>query len=42
MVALNERLPDADKLLPPAGEPGRHEGDAGLWGRWSATVAARF
>jgi hypothetical protein len=26
MVALNERLPDAYKLLPPAGQPGPHEG----------------
>jgi hypothetical protein len=26
MVALNERLGDAYKLLPPAGQPGRHEG----------------
>jgi hypothetical protein len=26
MVALNERLPDAYKLLPPAGQPGPYEG----------------
>lgn len=26
MIALNERLPDAYKLLPPAGQPGPHEG----------------
>jgi hypothetical protein len=26
MVALNERLPDAYKLLPPAGHPGPGEG----------------
>ncbi|MDF2741418.1 MAG: hypothetical protein K0S88_2788 [Actinomycetia bacterium] len=26
MVALNERLSDAYKLLPPAGQPGPHEG----------------
>jgi hypothetical protein len=26
MVALNERLPDNHKLLPPAGQPGPHEG----------------
>jgi hypothetical protein len=26
MVALNERLPDASKLLPPAGHPGPSEG----------------
>jgi hypothetical protein len=26
IVALNERLPDAYKLLPPAGQPSPHEG----------------
>jgi hypothetical protein len=26
MIALNERLPDASKLLPPAGHPGPSEG----------------
>jgi hypothetical protein len=26
MIALNERLPDAYKLLPPAGQPGQGEG----------------
>jgi hypothetical protein len=26
MIALNERLPDADKLLPPVGHPGPGEG----------------
>jgi hypothetical protein len=26
MVALNERLPDASKLLPPVGQPAPHEG----------------
>jgi hypothetical protein len=26
MIALNERLPDAHKLLPPAGQPGPHDG----------------
>jgi hypothetical protein len=26
MIALNERLPDAFKLLPPAGHPGPDEG----------------
>jgi hypothetical protein len=30
MVELNERLPDAGKLLPPAGTPGPHEGRRSL------------
>jgi hypothetical protein len=39
MVALNERLTDAYKLLPPAGWPGPEEGDAGGCGSWSAPGA---
>jgi hypothetical protein len=39
MVALNERLPDAYKLLPPAGQPGPHEGRRRTMGRWSPTAA---
>jgi hypothetical protein len=38
MVALNERLPDAYKLLPPAGQPGPSEGGAARYGNWSPTA----
>jgi hypothetical protein len=34
MVALNERLPDVYKLLPPAGHAGPGEGGAARYGRW--------
>jgi hypothetical protein len=34
MIALNERLPDAFKLLPPAGHPGPVRGAAARCGRW--------
>jgi hypothetical protein len=39
MVALNERLPDAYKLLPPAGHPGRARAGAARCCRWSLTAA---
>jgi hypothetical protein len=39
MVALNERLPDAYKLLPPAGQPARARGGAARCARWSPTAA---
>ena len=39
MVALNERLPDAYKLLPPAGHPCPGEGRAARCCRWSLTAA---
>jgi hypothetical protein len=38
MVALNERLPDAYKLLPPAGQPGPGEGRRRSHGSWSPTA----
>jgi hypothetical protein len=38
MVALNERLPDAYKLRPPAGQPGRARGGAARCGSWSPTA----
>ncbi len=36
MVELNERLPDAGKLLPPAGTPGPHEGRRRSLREWAA------
>jgi hypothetical protein len=39
MVALNERLPDGCKLLPPAGQPDRVRGGAARYGSWSPTAA---
>jgi hypothetical protein len=40
MVALNERLPDAYKLLPPARQPDPGEGSAVRCGRWSPAARA--
>jgi hypothetical protein len=39
MIALNERLPDGYKLLPPAGHPGPGEGADARCARWSPTAA---
>jgi hypothetical protein len=39
MVAVNERLPDAYKLLPPAGHAGPGESGAARYGRWWPTAA---
>jgi hypothetical protein len=39
MIGLNERLPDAYKLLPPAGTPAQVRGGAGRCARWSPTAA---
>jgi hypothetical protein len=36
MVELNERLPDAGKLLPPVGTPGPHEGRRRSLREWAA------
>jgi len=41
MIGLNERLPDAFKLLPPAGQPAQARGGAARYGRWSPTAAPR-
>jgi hypothetical protein len=40
MVALNETLPDAYELLPPAGHPGPGQGAASRFGRWSPAAPA--
>jgi hypothetical protein len=39
MIALNERLPDAYKLLPPAATLARVRGGAARYGSWWPTAA---
>jgi hypothetical protein len=40
LVELNQRLPDAGKLLPPAGTPGPHEGRRRSLREWAADLRA--